>query len=82
MPNIDTLIDSIVKIIPSYQTELPDESFGSTIDLKYAQSQLILHPNTARHSNFNIASGDMTGTYRFKFGFLKLTNMTAEFQKN
>ena len=46
MPNIETLMDSIVK-----------------------------------HCNFNIVSGDMTGTYRFKTGFYGLTDMPAEIQK-
>ena len=35
-PNVDTLIDSILKIITNYQTESSDDFFGSTIDLKYA----------------------------------------------
>ena len=49
--------------------------------MQYAFSQLILHNATARHCNFNIVSGDMTGTYRFKTEFYGLTDMTAEFQK-
>ena len=40
-----------------------------------------LHPDTARHCNFNIICGDATGTYRFKTGFYGLTDMPAEFQK-
>ena len=35
----------------------------------------------ANHCNFNIISGDMTGTDRFQTGFYGLTNMPAEFQK-
>ena len=79
MPNIDSLIDSISQ-------HINDSNHGenvhfSTIDLKYAYSQLNLHPDTARHSNFNIICGDATGTYRFKSGFYGLTDMPAEFQK-
>ena len=40
-----------------------------------------MHPDTARHCNFNIICGDATGTYRFKTGFSGLTDMPAEFQK-
>ena len=79
MPNIDTLIESI-----SQQMSAPASqniTYFSTIDLKYAYSQLNLDTNTANHCNFNIISGDMTGTYRFQTGFYGLTDMPAEFQK-
>ena len=81
MPNIETLMDSISQIITNYRTEPADKIYFSTIDLKYAYSQLNPHPETAKHCNFNIVSGDMTGTYRFKTGFYGLTDMPAEFQK-
>ena len=81
MPNIETLMNSISQIITNYKTEPADKIFFSTIDLKYAYSQLNLHPESAKHCNFNIVSGDMTGTYRFKTGFYGLTDMPAEFQK-
>ena len=55
--------------------------YFSTIDLKYAYSQLNLQPETAKHCNFNIVSGDMRGTFRFKTGFYGFTDMPAEFQK-
>ena len=38
-------------------------SFFTTLDLQYAYSQLNLHSDTARHCNFNLVNGDMTGTY-------------------
>ena len=79
MPNIDSLIDSISQHIND--SNLGDNVYFSTIDLKYAYSQLKLHPDTARHCNFNIICGDATGTYRFKTGFYGLTDMPAEFQK-
>ena len=81
MPNIETLMDSISQIITDYKTEQADKIYFSTIDLKYAYSQLNLHPETAKHCNFDIVSGDMTGTYCFKTGFYGLTDMPAEFQK-
>ena len=81
MPNFETLTDSISQIITNYKTEPADKIYFSTIQLKYAYSQLNLHPETAKHCNFNIVSGDMTGTYRFEPGFYGLTDMPAEFQK-
>ena len=81
MPNIETLMDSKSQIITNYKTEQADTIYFSTIDLKYAYSQLNLHTETAKHCNFNIVSGDMTDTYRFKTGFYGLTDMPAEFQR-
>ena len=63
MPNIDTLIESISQQISAPASQ--NITYFSTIDLKYAYSQLNLDTNTANHCNFNIISGDMTGTYRF-----------------
>ena len=79
MPNIDSLIDSISQHIND--SNQGDNVYFSTIDLKYAYSQLNSHPDTARHCNFNIICGDAIGTYRFKTGFYGLTDMPAEFQK-
>ena len=79
MPNIDTLIESI-----SQQNSAPasqNTTYFSTLDLKYVYSQLNLDTNTPRHCNFNIISGDTTGTYRFQTGFYGLTDMPAEIQK-
>ena len=60
MPNIDTLIESISQQISAPASQ--NITYFSTIDLKYAYSQLNLDTNTANHCNFNIISGDMTGT--------------------
>ena len=81
MPNVEKLMDSRSQIITNYKTEPAEQIYFSTIDLKYAYSQLNLHPETAQHCNFNFVSGAMTGTYRFKTGFYGLTDMPAEFQK-
>ena len=67
MPNIDTLIESISQQISAPTPQ--NTTYFSTIDLKYAYSQLNLDANTSNHCNFNIISGDMTGTYRFETGF-------------
>ena len=79
MPNIYSLIDSISQHINN--SNHGENVYFSTIDLKFAYSQINLHPNIARHCNFNIICGDATGTYRFKTGFSGLTDMPAEFQK-
>ena len=79
MPNIDTLIESISQQISAPASQ--NTTYFSTIDLKYAYSQLNLDTNTANRCNFNIISGEMTGTYRFQAGFYGLTDMPAEFQK-
>ena len=78
MPNIDSLIQTISQTLPTAPQET---AYFTTLDLQYAYSQLKLHSDKARHCNFNIVSGDMTGTYRFKTGFYGLTDMPAEFQK-
>ena len=79
MPNIDTLVESISQQISAAASQ--NTTYFSTIDLKYAYSQLNLDINTATHCNINIISGDMTGTYRFQTGFYGLTDMPAEFQR-
>ena len=79
MPNIGSLIDSISQHIND--SNQGDNVYFSTIDLKYAYSQLKLHPDTSRHCNFNLICGELTGTYRFKTGFYGLTDMPADFQK-
>ena len=67
MPKIDTLIESISQQISAPASQ--NTTYFSTIDLKYAYSQLNLDVITANHCNFNIICGDMTGTYRFQTGF-------------
>ena len=76
MPNIDSLIQTISQTL---STAPQDAAYFTTLDLQYAYRQLTLHCDTARHCNFNIVSGDMTGIYRLKTGFYGLTDMPAEF---
>ena len=78
MPNIDSLIQTISQTL---STAPQENAYFTTLDLQYSYSQLKFHSDTARHCNFNIVSGGMTGTYRFKTGFYGLTDMPAEFQK-
>ena len=79
MPNIEMLIDTISQHLTN--TQNGQQAHFTTLDLKYAYSQLKLHHDTAKHCNFNIICGESTGTYRFKTGFYGLTDMPAEFQK-
>ena len=79
MPNIDRLIDSISQHLDDSNHD--DNVYFSTIDLKYAYSQLKLHRDTAHNCNFNINFSDATDTYRFKTGFYGLADMPPEFKK-
>ena len=81
MPNIEPLYDSASQIITNYQTESQFIMFLYTMNLKYDYSKNNFRPDTAKHCDFNIVSGDNTGPYRFKTGFYGLTYMTAELQK-
>ena len=68
MHNIDCLMDSIALTITQASDE--GEVLFSTIDVRYAYSQLPLDQETAKHCNFNIIGGQAPGTYRFNTGFL------------
>ena len=79
MPNIDNLIDTIQQNLITNASQ--ETEYFSTLDLKYAYSQVNLDPETARHCNFIIISGEGTGIYRFITGFYGLADMPAAFQK-
>ena len=78
MPNIHELIDSAAQIITK---DVPGKVWFTSLDLKYAFSQLPLSSVTSSHYNFNILFGDAMVTFRFKTGFYGLTDMPTEFQK-
>ena len=80
MPNIEMLIDTISQHLTDTHLN-GQQAYFTTLDLKYAYSQLQLHQDTAKHCIFNIICGESTCTYRFKTGFYGLTDMPAEFQK-
>ena len=79
MPSMDNLIDTIQQNLNTNASQ--ETEYFSTLDLKCSYSQLKLDPETARHCNFNIISGEGTGTQRFITGFYCLTDMPAAFQK-
>ena len=78
MHNIECLMDIAQSIT---QSSNEAQILFSTIDLRYAYSQLPLDEDTAKQCNFKIIGGQATGTYRFNTGFYGLTDMPAEFQK-
>ena len=77
--NIDSLMDSIAQTTAQSSDE--GEVLFSTIDLRYAYSQLPLDEDTAKQYNFNIIDRQATETYRFSNGFYGLSDMPPEFQK-
>ena len=78
MPNIDMLIDTKSQDLTN--TQNGQQAYFTTLDIKYAYSQLKLQHDTSKHCNFNIIC-ETTGTYRFKTGFYGLTGKPTEFQK-
>ena len=80
MQSIDNLMDSVAKYISDNKNKTGKFLF-SKIDLKYAYSQIPLHPEIRKHCNFNILGGKSTGTYQLTNGFYELSDMPATFQK-
>ena len=80
MPNIDVLLDNIAQSAQE-GTNKPGTTYFSTIDLRYAYSQLPLDGTTRTQCNFSIIGGNATGTYQFQTGLCGLMDMPAEFQK-
>ena len=80
MPNIDVLLDNVAQSAQQGHNK-PGTTLFSTIDLRYAYSQLKLDDATREQSNFSIIGGHATGTYQYQTNFYGLTDMPAEFQK-
>ena len=80
MPNIEVLLDNIAQSAQK-GTNKPGTTYFSTLDLRYAHSQLPLDETTRSQCNFSIIGGRATGTYQFQTGFYGFTDMPAEFQK-
>ena len=79
MPNIDLLLDNIAQVVKPDKT---NQTLFTTLDLRYAYSQLPLDKTTREQCNFSLLGGNATGTYQFQTGFYGLTDMPAEFQKS
>ena len=78
MPNIELLMDNIAQVIKSDKSK---QTLFSTLDLRYAYSQIPLEKTTKEQCNFSLIGSNATGTYQFQTGFYGLTDMPAEFQK-
>ena len=78
MPNIDLLLDNIVQVIKSNNNQ---QTLFSTLDLRYAYSQIPLNKPIREPCNFSLIGGNATRTYPFQTGFYGLTDMPSEFQK-
>ena len=78
MPYIPELIDSAAQIITR---DVSCSVWLTSLDLKYAFSQIKISKATSSHCNFNIICGKSTGTYQFNSGFYGLTDLPSEFQK-
>ena len=79
MPNTKMLMTSVSQHLT--ETTKRSTSIFSTIDLKYAYSQLKLHKDTAKHCNINDIRGESTGSCTYKTDFKGLNDMPTKFQK-
>ena len=78
MPKFLKLLDSAARIVTSIKSE---EVRFTSLDLKYALSQIILSVTVLSHCNLKFICGEQTGTYRFKTGFCGLKDISNNFQK-
>ena len=78
MPNLFELIDNVAVTISGHDQR---NIWFSSIDLKYAYSQIPLSKKASNQYNFNIVGGEVTGSYRFKTGFYGLGDTPNEFQR-
>ena len=78
MPTLESLMEKIAEVI---NEKREGEVWLTPLDMLYAYDQSILHPETAKHCNFQIFGGQTTSTYAFRTGYCGLTPMPPEFQK-
>ena len=78
IPNIDLLLDNIAQVVKSDKS---NQTLFTTLDSRYAYSQIPLDKTTREQCNFSLIGGSATGTYQFQTRFYGLTDMPAEFQK-
>ena len=76
MPNLFELIDNVAATITGHDER---NIWFSSIDLKYAYSQIPLSKKASNQCNFNIVGGEVTGSYRFKTGVYGLGDMLNEY---
>ena len=78
MPNINLLLDTIAQVMKSDKS---NQILFTTIDLRYAYSQIPLDKSTREQCNFSLIGGNATATYQFQTGIYGLTDMPAALQK-
>ena len=78
MPNIDLLLDNVAQTV---KFDTKEQTMFSSLDLRYAYSEIPLDKKTREQCNFSRIGGNATGTYQIQTGFYGLTDMPAEFQE-
>ena len=78
MPNIDVLHDDVAQSAQE-GSDKPASTYFSTIDLRYAYSQLKLDDKTKRQCNFSMRR-QATGIYQFQFQ--KALDLTLKNEKD
>ena len=78
MSNIDLLLNNIAQVVKSDKS---NQTLFTTLDLRYAYSQIPLDKTTREQCNFSLIGGNATGTYQFQMGLYGLKDVPAEFLK-
>ena len=79
MSNVVLLLDNIAQVVKSDKS---NQTFLSSLDLRYAYSQIRLDKAAREQCNFSLIGGNATGTYQFQTRFYGLTDMPAVFQRS
>ena len=78
MPNFELLLDNIVQVVKSDKSK---QTLSSTLDRRYAYSQILLDKTTKEQCNFSLIGGNATGTYQFQTGFMASRLCQLNFKK-
>ena len=76
MPSLENLLDMVAEKLDTKE----GEAWFSIVDMAFPYGQIPLHQLTAKKCNFQIISGESTGTFRFVTGFYSLSVIPTEFQ--
>ena len=72
VPNLESLVEKIAGI---FNGKREGKVWVTSLNMLYAYSQTILHPETAKHCNLEIIGRPTIGTYAFRTGYYGLTTM-------
>ena len=78
MPNNDLLLDDIAQVVKSNN---PQQTLISTLDLRYAYSQIPLDKSTREQCSFSLIGGIATGTFEFQTSLNGLTDIPMNFRR-